>query len=135
MDFALSEEHKIFQRTVTQFAQKEIAPLGKECEEKEEYPKGLFRRAGELGFLGIPYPEEYGGTGPDTIALSIFAEEVTKADAGIAMGLVVQNTVGTSPIYNFGSEELRGIWYPLSEVNWSVPLPSRNPTLVLTSLP
>jgi len=107
MDFELSEEHKIFQRTAAQFAQKEIAPLGEECEEKEEYPKWLFRRAGELGFLGIPYPEQYGGTGPDTIALSIFAEETTKADAGIAMGLVVQNTVGTSPIYNFGSEELK----------------------------
>jgi alkylation response protein AidB-like acyl-CoA dehydrogenase len=107
MDFELSEEHKIFQRTAAQFAQKELAPLGKEYEEREEYPKWIFPRAGELGFLGIPYPEQYGGTGPDTIALSLFAEETTKADAGISMGLVVQNTVGTSPIYNFGSEEFK----------------------------
>jgi len=107
MDFELSEEHKIFQRTAAQFAQKEIAPLGEEYDEKEEYPRWIFPRSGELGFLGIPYPEQYGGTGPDTIALSLFAEETTKADAGIAMGLVVQNTVGTSPIYNFGSEELK----------------------------
>jgi len=107
MDFELSEEHKIFQRTAEQFAQKEIAPIGQECDEKEEYPRWIYKKAGELGFLGIPYPEAYGGTGPDTIALSIFAEETTKADAGIAMGLVVQNTVGTSPVYNFGSEALK----------------------------
>lgn len=107
MDFELSEEHKIFQRTVAQFARKEIAPIGEEHDEKEEYPRWIYNRAGELGFLGIPYPERYGGTGPDTIALSIFTEETTKADAGIAMGLVVQNTVGTSPVYNFGSEEIK----------------------------
>ncbi len=107
MDFELSEEHKIFQRTVAQFAQKEIAPIGEEHDIKEKYPRWIYDRAGELGFLGIPYPELYGGTGPDTIALSIFTEETTKADAGIAMGLVVQNTVGTSPVYNFGSEDLK----------------------------
>ena len=107
MDFDLSEEHQIFQSTVAKFAEKEIAPLGAEYDEKEEYPKWIFKKAGELGFLGIAYPEKYGGTGPDTIALSIFTEEITKADAGISMGLIVQNTVGTSPLYNFGSEEIK----------------------------
>ncbi|MDY6856149.1 MAG: acyl-CoA dehydrogenase family protein [Thermodesulfobacteriota bacterium] len=107
MDFDLSEEHKIFQNTAAQFAQKEIAPLGAEHDEKEEYPRWIFKRAGELGFLGIPYPEQYGGTGPDTIALCIFTEEASRADAGIGAGLVVQNTVGTSPVHSFGSEEIK----------------------------
>ncbi|MDY7030297.1 MAG: acyl-CoA dehydrogenase family protein [Thermodesulfobacteriota bacterium] len=107
MNFELSEEHKIFQNTAAQFAQKEIAPLGAEHDEKEEFPKWIFKKAGDLGFLGIPYPEQYGGTGPDTIALCILTEEASKADAGIASGLIVQNTVGTSPVYNFGSEEIK----------------------------
>ncbi|MFA4910036.1 MAG: acyl-CoA dehydrogenase family protein [Desulfobacteria bacterium] len=107
MNFELSEEHKIFQRTAAQFAQKEIAPLGAEYDEKEEYPRQVIIKAGELGFLGIPYPEQYGGTGPDTIALCVFVEEVSKADAGIGSGLVVQNTVGTSPVFNFGSEDMK----------------------------
>ncbi|MDY6967401.1 MAG: acyl-CoA dehydrogenase family protein [Spirochaetota bacterium] len=107
MDFDLSEEHQIFRETVSKFSQNEIAPLGAEHDQKEEYPRWMFNKAGELGFLGIPYPEKYGGTGPDTTALAIFAEEITKADAGISMGLIVQTTVGTSPLYNFGSEEIK----------------------------
>jgi butyryl-CoA dehydrogenase len=105
MDFELTEEHRIFQKFIRDFAQKEIAPLVDEAEENNVFPKQLFKMMGEMGFLCPRYPEELGGGGGDKITEIIMAEELNKVNAGIAASLMVQGGLSTQPIYRFGSDE------------------------------
>jgi alkylation response protein AidB-like acyl-CoA dehydrogenase len=104
MDFELTEEHRIFQKSIREFAEKEIAPLVDEAEETNVFPKQLFKKMGALGFLCPRYPVELGGGGGDKITECIMAEELNKINAGIAASLMVQGGLSTQPIYRFGSE-------------------------------
>jgi alkylation response protein AidB-like acyl-CoA dehydrogenase len=105
MDFSLSEEHRMFQRAIRDFAEKEIGPLIEEAEEKEEFPVELFPKMGKLGYLGIRYPEEYGGPGFDKISECIYVEELSRVCAGIASGLMVQSGLATEAVFKHGTEE------------------------------
>jgi len=105
MDFELTEENRIFQEAIRDFAQKEIAPLVDEAEEKNAFPKQLFKKMGEQGFLCPRYPIELGGGGGDKITECIMMEELNKVNAGIAASLMAQSGLCTQPIYHFGSEE------------------------------
>ena len=105
MDFELTEEHLIFQETIKNFAQKEIAPLVDEAEEQNAFPRQLFRELGKMGCLCPRYPLELGGGGGDKIIECIMAEELNKINAGIAASLMVQGGLATAPIYRFGSDE------------------------------
>lgn len=105
MDFELTEENRIFQEAIRDFAQKEIAPLVDEAEEKNVFPKQLFKKMGEQGFLCPRYPIELGGGGGDKITECIMMEELNKVNAGIAASLMAQSGLCTQPIYRFGSEE------------------------------
>ena len=105
MDFELTEENRIFQEAIRDFAQKEIAPLVDEAEEKNAFPKQLFKKMGEQGFLCPRYPIELGGGGGDKITECIMMEELNKVNAGIAASLMAQSGLCTQPIYRFGSEE------------------------------
>ena len=105
MDFELTEEHRIFQKFIRDFAEKEIAPLVEEAEENNIFPKQLFKMMGEMGFLCPRYPEELGGGGGDKITEIIMAEELNRINAGIAASLMVQGGLSTQPIYYYGSEE------------------------------
>lgn len=105
MDFEFSEDEKIFQKTIRRFAETEIAPLVEEAEEKEETPKVLFQKMGELGYLGIRYPEKYGGGGSSFILECICIEEINRICAGIGMALMVATSIGVSSIYEFGTED------------------------------
>jgi alkylation response protein AidB-like acyl-CoA dehydrogenase len=105
MDFELTEENRIFQEAIREFAQKEIAPLVDEAEEKNAFPKQLFKKMGEQGFLCPRYPIELGGGGGDKITECIMMEELNKVNAGIAASLMAQSGLCTQPIYRFGSEE------------------------------
>jgi butyryl-CoA dehydrogenase len=105
MDFDLTEEHRIFQDAIRDFAQKEIAPLVDEAEETNIFPQQLFKKMGGLGFLCPRYPVELGGGGGDKIMDCIMAEELNKVNAGIAASLMVQGGLSTQPIYRFGTEE------------------------------
>jgi alkylation response protein AidB-like acyl-CoA dehydrogenase len=105
MDFELTEENRIFQEAIRDFAQKEIAPLVDEAEEKNAFPKQLFKKMGEQGFLCPRYPMELGGGGGDKITECIMMEELNKVNAGIAASLMAQSGLCTQPIYRFGSEE------------------------------
>jgi len=107
LDFELTEENRIFQDAIRDFAQKEIAPLVDEAEEKNVFPRQLFRKMGEQGYLCPRYPVEIGGGGGDKITECIMAEELNKVNAGIAACLMVQGSLSTQPIYRFGSEELK----------------------------
>jgi len=105
MDFELTEEHRIFQKFIRDFAETEIAPLVEEAEETNTFPRQLFKKMGEMGFLCPRYPEELGGGGADKITEIIMAEELNRINAGIAASLMVQGGLSTQPIYRFGSED------------------------------
>jgi alkylation response protein AidB-like acyl-CoA dehydrogenase len=105
MDYALTEEQRIFRESFVKFLEKEVAPLEEECDRKEEFPAEMFRLFGEQGYLCVAFPEEYGGAGADTITLVIFAEEVGRLCAGIGGALMVQSSLATTSILHAGTEE------------------------------
>ncbi len=101
-----SEEHEIFRRTVKQFVEKEIRPYATSWDEQGHFPVELFRRLGELGFLGIKYPEEYGGSGLDFTYETVFIEEMARSGSlGMLLSILVQTDMATPAIYHFGTEE------------------------------
>lgn len=105
MNFDLSEEQRIFQTTIRGFAEKEIAPLVEKAEEEECFPRDLFLRMGRLGYLGMRYPEAYGGSGADKISECIWAEELFRICRGIATSLFAHCHLGTFPLFVLGTEE------------------------------
>ena len=101
-----TEEHDIFRDTVRRFVEKELAPHAEEWEEAEEFPSSVFSRMGELGLLGLNYPEAYGGQGADFVFSIILAEELARCGmAGLQTAVGVHNGMATPPIYKFGTEE------------------------------
>lgn len=111
MDFELSDEHKIFRKTVRDFAEKEITPLIAEAEREQKFPKQLIARARDLGLLGVNFPEEYGGCGGDMIMVCIMAEELARVCSGIAVGLF-SVAMGPGAIYLLGTEEQKRRYLP-----------------------
>ncbi|HLE80362.1 MAG TPA: acyl-CoA dehydrogenase family protein [Dehalococcoidia bacterium] len=104
MDFELTEGQKIFREAIAQFAEKEIAPLVNEAEEKEKFPVQLFPMMGDLGYLGIAYSPEYGGADMGKMGECLAVEEFGRICMGIASGLMIQSGLATSSIYAHGSE-------------------------------
>jgi short/branched chain acyl-CoA dehydrogenase len=112
MDFDLSDEHRLIQRTVRDFAQGEVAPVAEELDKEKRFPYDIVKRLGDLGLMGIPFPEEYGGGGGDTLAYALAVEELTRVDSSVAITLCAHTSLGTQPIYLFGSEEQKREWLP-----------------------
>jgi alkylation response protein AidB-like acyl-CoA dehydrogenase len=103
--FIFNDEHEQLRESIRSFAQKELAPHAEEWEETT-FPDWVFHRMGELGFLGLSYPEEYGGQGGDYYCNIVLAEEIGHANSGgLAMGVAVHTDMATPPIYMFGTEE------------------------------
>ncbi len=103
-----TEEHEMFRKTVRDYVQKELLPHAEEWNKAEEFPREVFERMGELGFLGIRYPEEYGGSGLGYFYTVVFAEELSKCGlAGLAMAVLVQTDMGTGPLHLIGSDEIK----------------------------
>ncbi|HLF69987.1 MAG TPA: acyl-CoA dehydrogenase family protein [Actinomycetota bacterium] len=99
-------EHDELRRAVRRFAEEELAPHAEEWEEAQDYPDWVYARAGELGFLGLTYPQQYGGQDADYFATIVFAEEIGRCNSGgVALGLAVQTDMATPPINRFGTEE------------------------------
>jgi alkylation response protein AidB-like acyl-CoA dehydrogenase len=105
LDFEFTDEQNMFRDTIREFGKNEIDPLVEEYEKKEDFPKELFPKLGEMGFLGITFPEEYGGVGLDKVTDCIFAEEMGRICAGIAMCINAHVGLACFPIYKFGTEE------------------------------
>ena len=112
MDFDLSDEHVLIQRTVRDFAEGEVAPVAEELDRTKAFPYELVRKLGELNLMGIPFPEEYGGGGGDTLAYALAVEELTRVDSSVAITLCAHTSLGTQPIYLFGSEDQKREWLP-----------------------
>jgi alkylation response protein AidB-like acyl-CoA dehydrogenase len=112
MDFDLSDEHRLIQRTVREFAQGEVAPVAEELDRTKSFPYEIVRQLGELNLMGIPFPEEYGGGGGDTLAYALAVEELTRVDSSVAITVCAHTSLGTQPIYLYGSEEQKREWLP-----------------------
>ena len=105
MDFQLTEEHRMVRRMVREFAEKEIAPRAEEIDETDQFPDDIFRRMGELGIIGLPFPEEYGGSGADYTSMVIALEEIARVSGSMAITLDAQTSLYCEPVYLFGTEE------------------------------
>ena len=105
MDFELTDEHRMVRRMVREFAEKEIAPRAQEIDELDQFPDDLFRRMGQLGILGLPFPEEFGGSGGDYMALVIALEEVARVSGSMAITLDAHTSLCSEPIFLYGTEE------------------------------
>jgi short-chain 2-methylacyl-CoA dehydrogenase len=112
MDFDLSPDHELIRRTVRDFARSEVAPVAEELDRTKSFPYEIVRKLGELNLMGIPFPEEYGGGGGDTLAYALAVEELTRVDSSVAITLCAHTSLGTQPIYLFGSEEQKREWLP-----------------------
>ncbi|WP_044748199.1 acyl-CoA dehydrogenase family protein [Bacillus alveayuensis] len=100
------EEHEMFRKTVKKFVEKEVTPYVEKWEENGEVPRQLFERLGELGYLGIKYPKEYGGLGLDFIMEAVFIEELTKCGSGgIGAAIGAHIGIATTPVWRFGTHE------------------------------
>jgi short-chain 2-methylacyl-CoA dehydrogenase len=112
MDFTLSEDHKMIRKTVRDFAEREIKPVARELDEKEEFSIEITRKMGELGLFGMTLPEEYGGSGMDTLSYIIAVEELARVDGSHAATLAAHNSLGIGPIYYYGTEEQKKKYLP-----------------------
>ncbi|MBM3302594.1 MAG: acyl-CoA dehydrogenase family protein, partial [Deltaproteobacteria bacterium] len=110
MNFDLTDEHRMVRDMVRKFAQEVIAPRGEEMERSGEYPYDIYAQMAELGLMGLPFPEEYGGSGGDWVALMLSIEEIARADITVAAMLEVTTAVAAQEIYAFGTDEQKRRW-------------------------
>ncbi len=112
MDFAFSEHHQLLRRTVREFARAEVAPYARKWDEEERFPKELVPKLAQLGLLGIRVPEQYGGSGMDTVSYAICIEEIAKVDGSLALTVASHNGLGTGHILSFGTEAQKRKYLP-----------------------
>ena len=112
MDFALDDQTELLQRTVREFAQAEVAPAAEELDRTHAFPYEIVAKMASLGWMGIPFPEEVGGAGGTSLQYAIAVEELTRADSSVAITLCAHTSLGTQPIYLFGSDEQKLEWLP-----------------------
>lgn len=105
MIFQLDEVQEMFRKQIREFAEKEVAPGAAERDVTEEFPVEIVKKMGELGFMGIPWPEKYGGAEADKICYAIAVEELSRVDASVGVTLSAHVSLGSFPIYKFGTEE------------------------------
>ncbi|HEY1688727.1 MAG TPA: acyl-CoA dehydrogenase family protein [Solirubrobacteraceae bacterium] len=112
MNFDLSPDHELIRRTVREFAEGQVAPVAEELDRTKAFPYEIVAELGKLGMMGIPFPQEHGGAGGDTLAYALAVEELTRVDSSVAITLCAHTSLGTQPIYLFGSEEQKREWLP-----------------------
>ena len=112
MLFDLDDDTRLLQSTVREFARQEVAPAAEELDRTKAFPYELVAQMGELGWMGIPFPEEVGGAGGTTLQYAIAVEELTRADSSVAITLCAHTSLGTQPIYLFGSDEQKQRYLP-----------------------
>ena len=112
MNFELSDEQELIRRTVREFAGTKVAPVAEELDREARFPYELVAELAELGLMGLPIPEQYGGAGGDTVSYAIAIEELTRIDSSVAITLAAHTSLGTMPIYLFGNEEQKQEWLP-----------------------
>jgi short/branched chain acyl-CoA dehydrogenase len=112
VDFGLTDEQRLLRDTVRDFARQEVAPVAEELDRTKAFPYDLVRHMGELGLMGIPFPEEYGGGGADTLAYAIAVEELARVDSSVCITMAAHTSLGTMPIHLWGTDEQKSEWLP-----------------------
>ena len=112
LNFDLTDEQQMLRKMVRNFAEKEIAPIAQELDDREEFSYTLTRRMGDLGLFGPFVPEEYGGSHVGYVSYIIATEEIARIDGSQAATLAAGNSLGISPIYYYGNESQRKAWLP-----------------------
>jgi short-chain 2-methylacyl-CoA dehydrogenase len=110
--FDLTDEQRAIQRLARDFADGEVRPIAEEIDREKRFPLEVIRKAGELGLMGIPYPEEYGGGGAGTLAYTLAIEELARVDSSTAITIAAHTSLGTHPIASFGSDEQKQRYLP-----------------------
>jgi len=110
LNFDLDSEHELVRSTVREFAQERVAPVAEELDRESRFPTELVAGMADLGLMGMTIPEEYGGAGTDTVAYAIAVEELTRVDSSVAITMAAHHSLGTLPIFYFGTEEQRREW-------------------------
>ncbi len=105
MDFTLTDEQRMIREMCREFAEEEIKPRAEEMDRTAEFPYDLIRKMGELGLLGLPFPEAYGGADADFLAYCVALEEIGRGDAAVAITMEAHTSLGAMPFYLFGTEE------------------------------
>src|SRR5918999_65562 len=113
MQFDLSEEQQQIQSLVRDFAEGEVRPVAEELDREKRFPYEIVAKLGELGLMGMPYPERYGGGGADNLSYALAIEELTRVDSSVAITVAAHTSLGTWPLYAFGSDEQKQTWLPL----------------------
>ena len=112
MDFDLSPEQQEFQKTIRQFVDDAIRPNAERWDHEHELPMDAVSQMAELGLFGLPFPEEYGGSGSDFLTLCLAIEEIARVDSSLAITLEAAVGLGAMPIYRFGNEDQKQRWLP-----------------------
>jgi short-chain 2-methylacyl-CoA dehydrogenase len=112
MFFDLPDDADQLRRTVRDFARSEVAPVAEELDRTKAFPYDLVRQMGELGWMGIPFPEEVGGSGGTTLQYALAVEELTRIDSSVAITLCAHTSLGTQPIHLFGDDEQKARLMP-----------------------
>ncbi len=116
VEFALTDEQRVIREAARDFARQEIDPIVEEIDENQTFPREVFAKAGELGFLGVIFPEEYGGSGFGYLEYVLVITEIAKVDPSIALSVAAHNSLCSNHIYKFGSEEQKKRWLvPLAQ--------------------
>jgi alkylation response protein AidB-like acyl-CoA dehydrogenase len=112
VDLDLTPEQELIRDTVRTFAKERVEPVAHELDVTGRFPYELVSELAELGLMGLPVPEEYGGAGGDTVSYAIAVEELTRVDSSVAITVAAHTSLGTMPILLYGSEEQRQRWLP-----------------------
>jgi short/branched chain acyl-CoA dehydrogenase len=112
MNFDLTDEQRLLRDTVRDFARQEVAPVAEELDRTKAFPYELVQKMGGLGLMGIPFPEQYGGGGADTLAYALAVEQLTRVDSSVAITMAAHTSLGTMPIYLWGTDEQKDDWLP-----------------------
>ncbi len=112
MDLELTDEQRAIQRLARDFADGEVMPIAEELDREKRFPYDLVAKMGELGLMGIPYSERWGGGGADTLSYALAIEELGRADQSVGITVAAHTSLGTYPIYAFGSDAQKEKWLP-----------------------
>jgi alkylation response protein AidB-like acyl-CoA dehydrogenase len=110
VDFELSEEQVLLRKTVREFAERELLPHSREWDERQEFPREVFTKLGDLGLAGVCWPSEYGGSGMSTLDWTIVMEELARVDAGVALSLAAHHSLCSAHIFRSGTEQQKRSW-------------------------
>ncbi|MQA73131.1 MAG: acyl-CoA dehydrogenase [Solirubrobacterales bacterium] len=112
MNFELTDTQRLLRDTVREFARAEVAPVAEQLDRTKSFPYELVGKLGELGLMGIPFPERYGGGGADTLSYALCVEELARVDSSVCITLAAHTSLGTMPIYLWGSDAQKDEWLP-----------------------